>query len=269
LEYLQEQLKFKKFSDIKDTVWGRRIHTTQIVVNVIDPQTPVKVKFDIFKRINTLGEPLTSQEIRHCMSQQTSRDFLKACANSAAFLTATCSSMINHKRMADREAVLRFCAFRMLNQIEDYDSIESMEVFLSEATEKLDLISDQKTRDKLSFDLERACENATRLFGEHAFRKWGTYESRKNPINKALLEVWTVNLANFEWSELEPRREAIIAAARKAMTQDWAFIDAISAATGDPRKVKLRFRFIRTIIELAGLVEQIPESKTLVNPVNT
>jgi hypothetical protein len=54
----------------------RRILNTQIQANVIDPQTPDAVKFDIFRRINTGGSPLNAQEIRHCMSNARSRAFL-------------------------------------------------------------------------------------------------------------------------------------------------------------------------------------------------
>ncbi|MDZ4320699.1 MAG: DUF262 domain-containing protein, partial [Phenylobacterium sp.] len=45
----------------------RRFRATQIVVHVIEPQTPDEVKFDIFNRVNTLGSPLSAQEIRHAM----------------------------------------------------------------------------------------------------------------------------------------------------------------------------------------------------------
>lgn len=41
----------------------RRILQTQLYINIIDPQTPQKVKFDIFKRINNGGKPLNNQEI--------------------------------------------------------------------------------------------------------------------------------------------------------------------------------------------------------------
>lgn len=250
LEYLRRELAGKKFSDIKQTAWGRRIHGTQIYANVIDPQTPAKVKFDIFKRINTLGEPLSFQEIRHCMSQRTSREFLKALASSEGFLKATDSSFRDHRRMADREAVLRFCAFRMLTAIEDYASYDSMAVFLTEATDRIDRTSTESDRAALAADLARAMENAAGLFGEYAFRKWPAgQDERKNPINKPLFEAWSVVLASFTWEALAPHKAKIVDAARRAMAEDRELIEAISVGTGDPRKVKTRFDAVRNIVK--------------------
>lgn len=85
LEYLTEGVAEHRFDEL-DANWKRRIQQTQIFVNVIDPQTPSQVKFDIFKRLNTGGTPLKAQEIRHCMSQQRSREFLKACTGGYRYL---------------------------------------------------------------------------------------------------------------------------------------------------------------------------------------
>lgn len=288
LEYLSEGVAGSYFDDL-DPNWKRRIQQTQIFVNVIDPQTPSQVKFDIFKRLNTGGTPLKAQEIRHCMSKQRSREFLKACTGgylyygeaeeqlsfdaykashgvlsrkvyenaneaAAAFGEATNWAMWNHIRMADREAVLRFCAFRLIrDDLDEYSSSKSMDDFLTGATEQIDdknQITD-KVLSELAADLQRAATNAHRLFGDHAFRKWRTHDEGKNPINRPLFESWGVVLADYSWEALEPRRTSIVKAARKRMTNDTKYIDAISTGTGDPAKVKLRFETARTIIEEA------------------
>lgn len=256
LEYLQKELGGKSFADIRGTVWGRRLQQTQIVVNVIDPQTPTKVKFDIFKRINTGGEPLNAQEIRHCMGLKPSRELLKSCAALPSFVQATDGALENHKRMADREVVLRFCAFRMLESFDEYARSSSMDVFLTEATEKLDKHLDEAARLKLQDDFDRAMKNAFNLFGSHAFRKWPAGDEHRNPINKALFEAWGVALADHEWEKLVRRKEAIVAEARRVMDKDWVFKDAISTGTGDRRKVKLRFLVVREILGKAGTDEK-------------
>ena len=118
LEYLTG-LEGQSFNDL-DVVLRRRFQQTQIFVNVIEPQTPDDVKFDVFRRINTGGSPLTAQEIRHCMSRAKSRSLLKALTSMPSFHEATAEAFRHERRMADREVVLRFCAFRSLPSVDDY-----------------------------------------------------------------------------------------------------------------------------------------------------
>ena len=55
--YLHE-LEGQGFDDLA-TLFRRRLNSAQFVAHVIDPQTPYRVKFDIFRRINTGGSPLS------------------------------------------------------------------------------------------------------------------------------------------------------------------------------------------------------------------
>lgn len=265
LEYLKDTVEGRLFNEL-DSQWSRRILQTQIFANVIDPQTPDQVKFDIFKRINTGGNPLNSQEIRHCMSHRRSRAILKACtatelpeterseimevweeARHAArlFHEATSGALADHPRMTDREMVLRFFAFRHFGT-DRYSTDTTMDTFLTEATRALD--SREVTLVPLVGDLTRALRNAIELFGKHAFRKWPLHADGLNPVNRALFESWAVPLADYEWEVLAPYKEAIVAAARVSMTDDFEYINAVSYGTGDTRKVARRFNVPRTIL---------------------
>ncbi len=51
LKNLVKKEKVRK-EDSLDSIFVRRIQQAQLSINVIDPQTPGKVKCDIFKRIN-------------------------------------------------------------------------------------------------------------------------------------------------------------------------------------------------------------------------
>ena len=53
--YLHD-LEGKGFDDLA-VVFRRRMNGAQFVAHVIDPQTPYRVKFEIFRRINTGGSP--------------------------------------------------------------------------------------------------------------------------------------------------------------------------------------------------------------------
>ena len=133
--YLHE-LEGQGFDDLA-SLFRRRMNSAQFVAHVIDPQTPYRVKFDIFRRINTGGTPLSAQEIRHYMSKIRSRNFLKKLVNEQSFITATGGALNNHPRMADREVALRFVAFRLFTS-EEYAQHGSFDEFLGFVTDQID-----------------------------------------------------------------------------------------------------------------------------------
>jgi len=251
LEYLGADLKEKRYHDIAKTNWSRRIFTTQIAANVIDPQTPTAVKFDIFRRINTGGSPLNAQEIRHCMSRERSRLFLKSLCELPSFARSVGAKIIDHVRMVDRELVLRFVAFKLIGNIDRYQEFNSMDDFLTETNRRFDnkdTVSDRKMR-QLARSFDVAMENAYMLFGEHAFRKWPTTSDDLYPINRALFDTWSVLLADQAPDELHPRKASILRRTRQLMTEDDEFIAAISTGTSSPGRVSLRFKRVSDILE--------------------
>ncbi|GGK73323.1 DUF262 domain-containing protein [Streptomyces flaveus] len=239
LEYLREN--DKGFADLP-VQWQRRIFNTQLVVNVIDPTTPPDVMYDIFKRINTGGTPLNAQEIRHCMSRKRSRDILKIMTSMVEFNTAT-NGMGGHIRMNDREMALRFAAFWLLG-MDAYMERPAMDSFLERATRLLD--NEKEVPDERVIELyeafRAAMSNAHLLFGEYTFRKWPEGVTWRNPINRALFETWSIALAPYDPADLEGRRTAIVAAARRRMSRDIDYLDAITSSTSDRRRVDYRFR---------------------------
>lgn len=240
LEYLHSA-SGQRFEELPAAL-QRRINNTQIVVHVIDPTTPPGVKYDIFKRINTGGSPLNSQEIRHCMSKDRSRNFLKRCTHSDEFYQTTGDSLQDHIRMDDREVVLRFCAF-WLGGLEGYEKSGSMDPFLEETTSKLD--DPRKVSDGQLEELYVAfCSSMAKchaLFGEHAFRKWPWTARGRSPINRPLFDCWSYVIGRHEDSDLERRKDAIVGAARDLMTDNQGYIDAITASTNTLSKVRRRF----------------------------
>jgi hypothetical protein len=252
LEYLTN-LEGKDFDGL-DVVLRRRFQQTQIFVNIIEPQTPDDVKFDVFRRINTGGSPLTAQEIRHCMSRTRSRNLLKKLIGMPSFDDATDGVFRSERRMADRELALRFCAFRSLPDLEDYRAFNSLDSFLLDFTRCMDGVHGSKPAlsdgdlDRLALDFDRAMQSACALFGNAAFRKFPTWAKRRGPINRALFESWAVALADYQPGQLAPHREAIFQAVRKRM-EDYHYNAAISQGTGDHAKVQLRFSIPRDILK--------------------
>src|SRR5690606_20671502 len=105
------------------------IEESQVTVYVIDPGTPDEVKFNLFKRINTGGLVLTSQEIRHALFQPQPAAFVRELAQLPEFIMAT-GGKIRTDRMEDRDFATRFLAF-VLQEPADYRP--DMDSFLNRA----------------------------------------------------------------------------------------------------------------------------------------
>lgn len=245
MEFLSDY-EGKKFSDLPRG-FQRRIEETDIVLYLIQPGTPINVKFDIFRRINTGGEPLSAQEIRHALNQGPVTDFLKVLASSDEFKLAT-DSGVSSKRMDDRECVLRFLSFA-LSDPEQYDS-ENFDGFLNQTMAHLNKIEKSEFGHYEEI-FKKAMTRAHELFGNNAFRKRYRTGEARYPINKALFEAWSFHLSRInrkEEEELIKRKKLLNDRFMALMSKDKDFETSISQGTGSIRKVRYRFHRISQII---------------------
>lgn len=169
LEFLTN-LKNKNYNELPRH-YQRRIKETVITVYLIEKGTPPEVKFNIFKRINTGGLPLSLQEIRHALNQGQAANLLAKLADSAEFKLVTGlqkTKTRKYLRMEDRNFVLRFLAF-MLTPYNNYQA-KSLDVFLNETMSSINQMSQQEIN-LLEQNFIRAMKVAFDIFGEYAFRK--------------------------------------------------------------------------------------------------
>jgi hypothetical protein len=267
LEYLRD-LKGLTYSTM-DPAMVRRFRGTQIVVHVIEPQTPDEVKYDIFGRVNTLGSPLSAQEIRHAMSKARSRDFLKRLVELESFEKATGGQfwrrspdspdewVRDSNRMTDRELALRFCAFFSFSE-EEYRRHESLDAFLVDYTRRLDgrstegtTISDKEI-ESLAAAFDRAMTNASQVLEKAAFRRWPPGVNRRGPINRAVFESQAVALAAYSLDQLLPKKDEVLKAFREAFS-DPDYARAVTVGTGDPTTITRRLKYTReTLAKVIG-----------------
>lgn len=216
-----------------------RIDETELIIHLIRAGTPEPVKFNIFARINTGGQPLTLQELRHALIPGRARDLLRELACSGPFLEATQRS-VKPDRMADREMVLRFLAFR-LTEPKDYTRGD-LDTFLRQAMKRINDLDPEEV-DRLAKEFRTTMIMAKSIFREHAFRKRFAGQDRRLPINKALFEAISVNLAKMPRAaatELIAKADAV-QSGLIALMDDGPFHQAISVGTGDVEKVRRRF----------------------------
>ena len=257
LEFLHE-FEGLSFSQLTPTM-QRRIEETEFVCYQIMPNTPSRVKFEIFRRINTGGNNLTPQEMRHALYVGAVTDLLKDMVSSKEFLEAT-SSGIPSQRMADRECALRYLAFSSIDPT-TYAK-KDLDLFLCDFMKSFNeycKANPDGGRSAKELALFRDVMSASsQLFGKFAFRKAVKLEGgRTPPISKALFEAWSVNLAKLDASErarLIVRRENLCSRFERLMREDELFMQSITHSTGHVVNVRRRFESIKRIIreELNG-----------------
>lgn len=247
LEYLKEcndrwYKKENAENDNLDSMYRRRIQQTQIYINVIDPQTPGKVKYDIFKRINTGGKALTNQEIRNCLASSRTRELLHELSKSHDFIQATRGS-ISPTRMADEELILRFISFYLIDNNKSYTSEYKggMDSLLDETVELLNGADIELIKEIRKAFLV-AMDNAFYLFGDNAFRK-------ANYINKALFLGISRVLSKYSRENISQKDASLInGKLDEAIKNNVEFRNALSMATNDARNVKIVYDTVSEIV---------------------
>jgi nucleoside phosphorylase len=261
LEFLQQ---FQGFSyDELPRDLQRRIEETQVTVYLIGQGTPPEVKFNIFKRINTGGLPLSPQEIRHALNQGNATKLINFLSKTTTFVEAT---GVSSERMVDQELILRFLAF-MITSPENYRSSD-FDSFLNDTMVKINHMNEDEIT-ALSNQFNYAIQCASKIFGSDAFRKPKPQRKIRNPVNKSLFESWCVNLAQTtpnEFKVLEDRKY-IIVRGFEILMENTEFSEAISQGTGSTKKVRKRFAGVKTLIDhcLSDKYEDMAELENLLS----
>lgn len=246
-----------------------RILETVFTFTIVNPGTHEEVKRNIFKRLNTGGMPLSSQEIRNALYTGPSTRLLNELVQTKEFKDATCHS-IHSQRMEDCELVLRFVAF-LIRKPKTYKRTQNIDTWLSDSMIILNALPSLDTRElkkcvqqksiilsdieMIDFDrikelFQLAMRRAKKLFGKHAFRK-STPDMRRRPINKSLFEVWSVLLCEMteeEFAMLYKNRNKIIPDYRSIL-DDYNFEIAISRNSMQHASVSLRYRKLNELVD--------------------
>lgn len=238
LEYLK--LNGKVWDDF-DRPQQRQINETQLQCYVLE-EGEENVKFNIFKRINTGGMTLSSQEIRHAMHQNVAY-FLQRLAESKEFIEAT-RNKIDVERMQDRDFINRFLAFYLLDYNTEYLKEDDLDSFMNKSLEKLSKLDDTE-RQGIENKFKGSMELSQKIFGEKAFSK----KKNHSRINKALFEVISVHFAQLsesEKDELIEKKEIFRELLYEAIEQK--FKESLSSGTGTQSAVILRHKEFVNVI---------------------
>jgi hypothetical protein len=247
LEFLGRKFDGMRFDQLPRSS-QRDIEETQLTMYIIRPETPPKVKFTIFYRINTGGMVLTGQEIRHATFPGRAPGLLRTLAESDEFKRATFFS-VNPKRMDDRECVLRHLAFR-ITKYENYKKPD-LNDFLGSAMDTLNSAA-QGSVDELCNGFRKAMTLCHTIFGPYAFRKFR--RPNRGPINKALFESWSTAVLDYKEEDLLRNSKTIVNQLEDSLGSDSEYLKSLSLATGGINAVKKRFTKAHQILDLVSLL---------------
>lgn len=260
----------KNYNDLPVNI-KNRILETELSFTIINPATPEEVRRNIFKRLNTGGMPLSSQEIRNALYLGASTKLLNHLSTFDEFHQATAFS-IKKLRMEDRELILRFLSF-LIRDYSTYRKAVSIDTYLSDTMIIINALPDLETKEfvklKKSGNIEVADINvlgpdvietkfrlamirASKLFTRHAFRN-SFGNNRRAPVNKALFETWGVllsKLTSVEFEKLMSNNSSFLEDYGKIITSG-RLESAISRDSMQTSSVRLRFEIFQKLINNA------------------
>ncbi|NEP41697.1 MAG: DUF262 domain-containing protein, partial [Okeania sp. SIO2H7] len=246
LELLTE-LEGKTYDEL-DRKYQRRIEETQVTVYLIEKGTPLEVKYNIFQRINTGGEPLVRQEIRHALNPGPALKLLAELANSSEFKKVVSLGHDSKKRMQDREFVLGAIAV-MRTSYQIYDRM-GRDAFLDDAMKQINKLPENEIKE-IENQFKRTIVACYKTGVYQAFRK-PPPKKRKftaNPVNKALFEAWFFNINKLNDQQIEKlklKKEDLIKRFNESVSKNSIFFKSISNVS---QKINYRFTTIEKIIE--------------------
>lgn len=208
---------------------------------VLQKDSHPDLKFEVFERLNCGSVQLTDAELRNCMYRGPYNDMLAELASNE-FLLRIRRANAPHKRMEDRQLILRFLAMKRNSHL-NYRG--SMKQFMNREMIQHRYATPAQIAEMKGW-FQNAIECAWLVFGENAFRRWspgdaldpnGQWESK---LNIALWDTVLYTLAFFEKRQIVPVADAIREEFLDLMTNDDQFVEHIGRTTDKPEKVRYR-----------------------------
>lgn len=239
-------LQGKKFNELPLNL-QERIEDTQLTMYILDAKAPERARLDIFERVNS-GETLTRQQMRNALYSGPATRWLKNAAESDEFRSVTGMSL-NDKTMRDREAINRFCAFKLLGY-KTYTSGD-MDAFLGKGLKELERINDTDRSELTKLFVDTMNLNRV-LFKEHAFRKSLSHLpsiTSRTVINIALFEVCSVLMSVPSVLNASEKIHKNLKYSIIKLLSDDNFNKSITHSTNSTAAVQYRFSSLSQMID--------------------
>ena len=153
------------FQDLPQTL-KLKFSLRPLKVTTLSDKSDLKVRFDLFERLNTGGIKLTDQEIRACVFRGQFNDFLSELVENEHFNAVVNLPAAKSNDGSKNELVLKFFAYKNNRENFDHSVVNFLNDYMSEATASFDYRNNrrifEKTFEELSLELPEGIKRGNR-----------------------------------------------------------------------------------------------------------
>lgn len=212
-------------------------------------QTNPDLKYEVFTRLNTGGQPLLAQEIRNALYRGPLNDLLFELAHESGFLRGQLKIKTEKEaaftEMTDVEIVLRF--FSLRKQWENFsgDSRRSMDDFMAQHRKP----STSELNDFKS-DFKSTLSKCEQLWGKDAFHRY-TGTGFRDQFMAAIYDAEMIavdSLSDATFAKLLALRTKVIEGTQKLFS-DKKFEESVRVSTNTPSRVSYRIKKVMEMLQ--------------------
>ena len=208
------------------------------------------IKYDIFMRLNTGAVHLNEQELRNCLYRGRMNTFIQEEAKNPQWL-AMLGLEEPHKRMTDRELLLRFLALSVYwdrdnKQVNGYKG--NMKSFLNGFMR--DFQNDSGNLDHFRALCRETIAKVYAVYGNDAFRRLNE-DGSVTPINRAIMDAVMISAIPYSEVDLTAKGRALKEALFYNLNENNGFRQSTLTATSDTKVLNSRISF------WCGIVDEI------------
>jgi hypothetical protein len=255
--------------DLNDKTWStlppkldRKILQRVVRTLVISQHSNPGIRFEIFERLNTGGEPLTEQEIRNATMRGPFNKLLNSIATSELFLQSVGATKPD-SRLRHHELILRFFAVRA--SVPDYKPPLKMILSNFMKDHRHADEAEVKTHWELFFS---ALHNVKTVFGPNSFRRYREKDggSRfETSVSKSVFELEMISFSYLEIDSVTKKSTQIKDAFEKLSLDDTVFSESLSRATDHRKRFYQRLKHWNTRLESLGLVSPLGQTLSTIS----
>lgn len=167
-------------------------------VTTLSDKSDMKVRFDLFERLNTGGIKLTDQEIRACVFRGPFNDLLADLAKNEDFNAVVNLPVSKMNDGTREELILKFFAYRENRHLFEHSVIDFLNDYMSESSKKFNFKKNRVLFEKTFAELRLVLPNGIKR-GSRSTTPYNLFEAISIGASDVIEEILTLSSNVEEW----------------------------------------------------------------------